>query len=185
MSFFSRSIATTDLVLRVERYPATSRLLHWLVALLVLATWPLGMVIQFTAKEVQLDFYMLHESLGFLVLWLMLLRIGNRLVARPPQPEGRAAERAAAGLVHGLLYVLLVVMPVSGFLATNAHGFPLVWFNLVPVWSPIGKTPEIAGIFSAIHGFSAWGLLALLALHLGAVLVHHAVRRDTTLYKML
>ncbi|WP_106754404.1 cytochrome b [Pannonibacter carbonis] len=185
MSVLSRSIAATDLVVRVERYPATSRLLHWIVALLVLATWPLGMVIQFTAKDVQLDFYMLHESLGFIVLWLMLLRIGNRLVARPPHPEGSAVQRAAAGLVHGLLYVLLVVMPVSGFLATNAHGFPLVWFNLVPVWSPIGKLPEIAGVFSAIHGFSAWGLLALLVLHLAAVLFHHVVRRDTTLYRIL
>lgn len=88
-------------------------------------------------------------------------------------------------MVHSLLYVLLIVMPVSGFLATNAHGFPLTWFGLVPVWSPIGKMPEIAWVFSAIHEWSAWVLLGLFALHLGAVLMHHVIRKDNTLHRMI
>ena len=173
------------LVLSVERYPGTSRILHWLIAVLVLATWPLGVVIKFVKNEVSLDFYMVHESLGFLVFWLMLLRVGNKLIARAPPAEGPAMERFAAASVHGLLYVFLILMPVSGFLATNAHGFPLVWAGLVPVWSPIGKMPDIAWTLSALHAFSAWTLFALFALHLGAVLLHHVIRRDNTLYRML
>lgn len=172
-------------VISVERHPATTRILHWIIAVLVLATWPLGMVIKFVKNEVSLDFYMVHESLGFLVFWLMLLRVGNKLVARAPPAEGPPIERFAATSVHGLLYLFLIVMPVSGFLATNAHGFPLVWAGLVPVWSPIGKTPDIAWTLSAIHAFSAWTLLALFALHFGAVLLHHVIRRDHTLYRML
>lgn len=185
MSVLSEALCPSEAVIRVERYPATSRILHWIVAALVLATWPLGFFIQFTKKEVSLDFYMVHESFGFLVLWLMLLRVGNKLIAKAPDPQGPAIERFAASAVHGLLYVFLIVMPVSGFLATNAHGFPLVWFGLVPVWSPLDKAPDIAGTLSAIHGFSAWILLLLFALHIGAVLLHHVIKRDNTLYRIL
>lgn len=185
MNVLSRAICPSEAVIRVERYPATSRILHWVVAVLVLATWPLGFFIQFTKKEVSLDFYMVHESFGFLVLWLMLLRVGNKLMAKAPDPQGPAIERFAASAVHGLLYVFLIVMPVSGFLATNAHGFPLVWFGLVPVWSPLDKAPDIAWTLSAIHGWSAWILLLLFALHMGAVLLHHVIKRDTTLYRIL
>lgn len=184
-NILSKATCPSEAVIRVERYPATSRILHWVVAVLVLATWPLGFFIQFTKKEVTLDFYMVHESFGFLVLWLMLLRVGNRLIATPPLAEGPAIERFAATAVHGLLYVFLIVMPVSGFLATNAHGFPLVWFGLIPVWSPLDKAPDIAGTFSAVHAWSAWILLLLFALHIGAVLLHHVIKRDTTLYRIL
>ncbi|PVB61124.1 cytochrome b [Labrenzia sp. 011] len=167
------------------RYTATTRILHWLVAGLVLATWPLGVVIGFVKQEVALDFYLLHESLGFLVLWLMLLRVGNMLIARKPPADGPYIERLAATTVHGLLYLFLIIMPVSGFLATNAHGFPLTWFGLLPVWSPIGKAPDIAWTLSGIHAWSAWILLGLFALHFAAVLFHHVIRRDHTLYKIL
>lgn len=183
-STLTRATCPTEAVIRVERFAATSRILHWIVAVLVLAIWPLGFVIKFTKKEVTLDFYMVHESLGFLVLWIMLLRVGNKLLVRAPQPEGPAIERLVASVVHGLLYLFLIIMPVSGFLATNAHGFPLLWFGLVPIWSPLGKTPDIAWTLSAIHGLSAWILLTLFALHIGAVLFHHVIRRDNTLYRM-
>lgn len=169
----------------VVPYPAVSRILHWIVAVLVLATWPLGLMIGFVKKEVSLDFYLLHESFGFLALWLMLLRVGAKLIAGAPPIEGSALERKAAHAVHGLLYLFLIIMPVSGFLATNAHGFPLSWFGVVPIWSPIGKTPEIAWTLSGIHYWSAWILFGLFLLHMGAVLLHHVIRRDNTLYRMI
>ncbi len=184
-SLFAQATCPSEAVIRVERFAVTARVLHWLVAVLVLAIWPLGFLIQFTRNEVTLNFYMVHESLGFLVLWIMLLRVGNKLLVRPPRPQGVFIERLAASIVHGLLYLCLIVMPVSGFLATNAHGFPLVWFNLVPVWSPLGKTPDIAWTLSGIHAWTAWTLLALFGLHIGAVLMHHVIKRDNTLYRIL
>jgi len=162
-----------------------TRILHWLVAALVLATWPLGMLIDFVKNDAKMDFYMLHEGLGFMVLWLMLLRVGNKLIAAKPPAEGPAIEQLVASTVHGLLYLFLIVMPVSGFLATNAHGFPLTWFGILPVWSPIGKSPDIAWTLSRIHAWSAWILLGLFALHFAAVLFHHVVRRDRTLERIL
>jgi cytochrome b561 len=169
----------------IARYGPILRIVHWLVAALVFATWPLGLMIGFVKDDVKLDFYLVHESLGFLVLWAMLLRIGVRLTGSAPASLGPAVERAAAASVHGFLYVFLILMPVSGFLATNAHGFPLKWFGLFTVWSPIGKMPDIAWTLSAIHEWSAWILLVLVALHIGAALFHHVVRRDDTLYRIL
>ena len=70
----------------IARYGSPARLLHWAVAVLVLVTWPLGLMIGFAKKDVVSTFYLLHESFGFLVLWLMLVRIGNKLTAKsPPQ----------------------------------------------------------------------------------------------------
>lgn len=171
--------------INVERYPAISRIFHWLVAALVLATWPLGFLIHLVKKDVAMTFYTFHEGFGFLVLWLMLLRVGNKLLVRSPAFEGPKLEQVAAHTVHGLLYLFLIIMPVSGFLATNAHGFPLKWFGLIDIWSPIDKTPNIAWTLSGIHFWSSWILLALFALHIGAVLMHHVIKRDVTLYRIL
>lgn len=173
------------MIATVVSYSGALRVLHWGIAALVFMIWPLGLMIGFAKQEVQLSFYMVHESLGFLVLWLMLARIGARLTSDAPALQGPLVERTAARLVHGALYAFLVIMPVSGFLATNAHGFPLVWFGLVPVWSPLGKTPDIAWTLSGIHEASAWTLLALVALHIGAALFHHVIRRDNTLFRIL
>ncbi len=168
-----------------QRYTPALRVLHWVIALLVLATWPLGAVIGFVKEDVKLDFYLFHESIGFIVFWLLLLRVGVRLIHGRPAHDAPPIEKYAAFAVHGLLYLFLVVMPVSGFLATNAHGFPLSWFGLFEVWSPIGKSPAIAGTFSAVHGWSAWILISLVGLHVAAALFHHVVRRDGTLMRML
>lgn len=167
------------------RYTGAMRIMHWLVAVLVLATWPLGMIIKFVRDDVKLDFYLLHESIGFIVLWLMLVRIGIRLTSRIPESKATDPLAFIGHAVHASLYLMLIVMPVSGFLATNAHGFPLVWFGVVPVWSPIGKTPDIAPLLSVFHEWSAWILLGLFAFHIAGVLFHHVLRRDETLYKIL
>ena len=177
--------STSQVTIIVERYPATTRILHWLISALVLATWPLGFVIHLVKNDVSMTFYTLHEGFGFLVLWLMLIRVGNRLLTRSPETQGPKMEKIAAHTVHGLLYLFLIAMPVSGFLATNAQGFPLHWFGLFEVWSPIGKSPDIAWTLSAIHFWCAWIILGLLTLHIGAVLMHQVIKRDVTLYRIL
>jgi len=169
----------------VTKYSRTVRILHWIVALLVFFTWPMGLMIGFAKDEVKLDFYLVHESAGFLVFWFMLVRIGARFYHRAPSLFGTTFERVAARTVHGLIYIFLIVMPVSGFLATNAHGFPLQWFGAIPIWSPIDKSPAIAPTLSEIHEWSAWIILGLLALHIMAAIYHHLIRRDATLYRIL
>jgi cytochrome b561 len=175
-----------SLIAAVDRYNPVARLLHWTVAVLVLAAWPLGMVIKFVKEDVKLTFYLLHESLGFLILWVMLARLAIRLlIPPPPEPPMPALFVHTARIVHILLYAALLIQPIFGFLATNAFGFPLHWFNLVEVWSPIGKRPDLAPRLLEVHVVLGWAILVLFALHILGVIFHHVIRRDTTLYRMV
>jgi len=167
-------------------YRPVAKGLHWVVVALLLVVLPLGAVIKFVKDDVKLSFYAVHESLGLLVLVIMLVRLAFRLANPPPPLVGLPAPmRVAATTVHWLLYAALIAMPVSGFLATNAWGFPLSWFGLIPVPSPIGENKEVAPLLSTIHATLGWTILVLFAIHLGAVLFHHVLRRDRTLYRML
>jgi len=158
---------------------------HWLVAVLVFAVWPLGKVISFVRDDAKTGFYLWHESLGFLVLWFMLARLCVRFLTHTPGHAQMPRMQAwLADTVHWALYLALIAMPISGFLATNAHGFALEWFGVLPVWSPIGESPGIAPILSAIHYWLSWTILALVALHITGVLFHRVVLRDATLDRM-
>lgn len=166
-------------------YSAPARWLHWLVAVLLFATLPLGLVIKFVAEEHKLTFYMLHESIGLVILWLMLARLAVRLIRPPaPRPPMPRWEASLAHLVHGLLYAVLIVQPIVGFLATNAFGFPLDWFWIVPVPSPLGENQELAPRLMAIHVALGYAILVLFALHIAGVLWHRLYRRDRILHRM-
>lgn len=172
--------------IETPRYSVAGRALHWAIALLVLVVLPLGAVIKFVKEDVKLTFYMFHESLGFLVIWFMLARWLVRLSRKPPPPVPMPAwEHRLAATVHWALYVALLLMPITGFLATNAFGFPLQWFGFLPIWSPIGKSPDLAPYLIGVHMVLGWTIVVLVVLHLGGVLHHHILRRDATLYRML
>ena len=163
-----------------------ARAFHWLVAILVFAVWPLGKVISFVRDDAKTGFYLWHESLGFLVLWLMLARLCVRFLTQTPgHGDMPRAQAWLADTVQWSLYLALIVMPISGFLATNAHGFPLDWFGVLSVASPIGKSPEIAPLLSAIHYWLSWATLALVVLHLAGVLFHRVILADRTLDRMI
>ncbi|MES1926615.1 cytochrome b/b6 domain-containing protein [Salinisphaera sp. T31B1] len=167
-------------------YHPLARAFHWLVAVLVFAVWPLGAVIEYVKDDAKTSFYLWHESLGFTVLWLMLARLCVRfLTRRPPRPAMPRWQAGLADSVQWALYLALIAMPISGFLATNAHGFPLEWFGLLPVWSPIGKAPDLAPVLSSIHGWISWTILALVITHVLGALYHRIWRHDDLLSRML
>lgn len=169
-----------------DHYHPLAKAFHWGVAVLVFAVWPLGAVISFIKDDAKTSFYLWHESLGFLLLWLMLARLCVRfLTATPPRPAMPRWQQGLADGVQWALYLALIAMPISGFLATNAHGFPLQWFGLLPIWSPIDKTPAIAPLLSTVHAWISWAILTLVALHVTGALYHRLVRRDDTLDRMI
>ena len=79
---------------------------------------------------------------------------------------------------------MLIAQPAVGFLATNAHGFPLDWFGLGTAPSPVGESPALAETLSAIHYWLAWAVLALVGLHVAGVLYHRVIRHDGVLARM-
>lgn len=171
-------------------YTRTARLLHWATALAVLAIAVLGLWIAWAPPQeeaLKLRLYNIHESLGISVLLLTLLRLVWRRRHPPPpiRPPPPALLHRAAFATHAALYALLLAMPVVGFLATNAWGFPLRWFGLIPLPSPLGRHEALAPLLTALHGWMALALGLLVALHAAAALWHHWGRGDDTLRRML
>lgn len=172
-----------------ERYTPIARAVHWATAAGVMLMAVLGFwMTLFEPADETLKYllYDLHENTGVTLFFLTLFRLWWRRNHPPPAlPAGLPpAMRAAAHGTHHLLYLLLLAMPVAGFLGTNAWGFPLTWWWVLPLPDPIGPNEALAPVFSTIHFWLAMLLIALVMVHAGAALWHHFIRRDDTLRRM-
>ncbi len=171
-----------------HRYSSVAIFLHWLIAALVLLQLLLVMAGDAVPRE-QAAFYRDgHKAVGMSLLVLTLVRIAWRLGHRaPPLPATmKRWERVLAGATHVLFYAALLILPLSGWLASSAAGRDISWFGLFN-WPllPIGGGREAAGMFMDVHRAVVKGLFALLALHVGAALKHQFFDRDNVLARML
>lgn len=158
------------------KYALSSRILHWLMAAIILFLLGLGIYMtDFLSKEApnRMEIYGLHKSLGALVLFLIVIRIVNRLAFKAPAlPETLAKwEKFAAHFAHALLYLLMIAVPLSGYLMSNSFGYPVNLFSL-PLPSLMEKNLELAPFFAEAHEVCAFALLGLVALHVVGVIKH-------------
>ena len=171
------------------RYVAPARWLHWLTAGSILVILTAGIWMTYfepVDQAVKRALYNIHESLGVTVFALALARLWVRW-RNPPPPlpaDLPAMMKLGANLNHLALYVLLIVQPVVGFLSTNAWGFPLAWFGVLPIPSPLGRHEVLAPILSQLHWFGALAMLLLLGIHIAAVIFHTFIRKDGMFARM-
>jgi len=169
-------------------YSATARTLHWITAALVLTLLPLGLVIANKwGGPLQDPLYDLHRSIGAVVIPLIILRLGYRLTHPPPPlPEDiPPLQQLAAGATHWALYALLIVQPFIGWVATSAYRAPITVFGLFelpPIWPQDRPLSERLFVVHALIGAAIAGLAAV---HIGAALYHHFVRKDRVLMRMV
>jgi cytochrome b561 len=127
----------------------------------------------------------LHKSIGLALLVLIALRLGWRLVHRPPRwPSSLgASQRALAHWGHRLLYAVMLALPVSGYVGSNLNGHGIRFFGLItlPAWGP--HLAAAAGALKLLHASLAWALIALVAGHV-ALAARHALRRDGLFERM-
>ena len=178
----------------VDRFSLVQRLLHWLLALLVIPALGVGMTLGWLGfdgardafgMEVTNALYTGHKTIGVLILALMTLRLVLRLIlgAPPPVPTLTSFERLASQAVQAAMYLVLLAMPLVGWLATAAGGYPVQFF----AWTLpglIAKDPALSEKLFELHGLLGWALLALLALHIGGALRHWLVKRDGVMRRM-
>lgn len=170
-----------------ERWGAFAQLLHWTIAVLIIGLALVGLTMDdLPNSPTKVKVYALHKSIGLTVLALVTPRLLWRLVdRRPPLPPGMPAwERILASLTHGLLYVAMFVMPLSGWLYNSASNFPLKWFNLFAVPALSGPDRELKHLAHEIHENTFYVIAVLFALHLAGALKHHFIDRDPTLARM-
>lgn len=171
-----------------NRWGAGARSLHWLMALLIIGLGLVGLYMSDLANSPQkIKIYALHKSIGLTVLALLLLRLAWRLADRRPADLPMPRWQAfAARAVHVLLYLLMLVLPLSGWTYNSASGYPLQWFGLFNLPSLTGGADAaLKGIAHTVHEYGFYLLALLLLAHVGAALKHHFVDRDETLVRML
>jgi len=171
----------------VMRYPAPAIVLHWLVALLIFMGFPLGIyMVDLPLSPDKLKLYSYHKWIGVTVFLLVAIRLSWRLTHTPPPlPDSIAAwQRRASAIVHGLLYLLMFAIPLSGWLMSSAKGFQTVWFGVLPLPDLIGKDKALGDLLAEVHKTLNFTLLALVVLHVGAALQHHFIDRLPFLQRM-
>ena len=172
---------------RLMRYSTPAIVLHWLMALLIFAAFPLGVYMhELPLSPDKLKLYSFHKWIGVTVLLLVAIRLSWRLTHTPPAlPDSVAAwQRRTSAIVHGLLYLLMIAIPLSGWLMSSAKGFPTVWFGVLPLPDLVGKNRELGDLLAGVHKALNFTLLALVILHVGAALKHHFIERQPFLQRM-
>lgn len=170
------------------RYTPLAKLLHWLLALLIVGLLGVGWYMVDLPVSVQrLKLFNWHKWAGITVLVLSALRLLWRLRHAPPALPASvpAWQRRAAGLTHGALYVLFFATPLLGWAYSSAAGFPVVWFGVVPLPDWLPRSRELAAMLKPWHGWLAYTLAALVVVHIAAALDHHWRAKDQLLRRML
>lgn len=169
-------------------YTRVAIVLHWLVALTVLCAFPLGMYMrELPLSPTKLQLYSYHKWLGISVLLLVATRLAWRIGHRPPPllPGMPRWQEIAAYATHHSLYLLMLVIPLSGWLMSSALGFSVVWFGVVPLPDLVGKDQQLGELLKDVHATLNFTLLALILVHAAAAVKHHLFDHDGTLARML
>ena len=161
------------------------KLLHWLMAVLILLMF---FALQgFNPGMSDADRTMMligHSSIGTIITMLMLIRISKRFVLKHERPrqDSLSKQATAAKLIHYGLYLLMVLVPLTGFLAANFHHLPVQLFGSIPLNG--NANAEIFTTLRLVHSTLVIALISLVTMHITAALLHKFVLRDHVLYSM-
>lgn len=171
-----------------ENYTRTAVSLHWIIALLIFTAFPLGVYMHdlpFSPDKLRL--YSWHKWIGVTIFLLALLRIFWRSTHRPPPLPAtmKSWERFAAEAVHYALYLLIIAIPLSGWLMSSAKGVQTVWFGVLPLPDLLAKDKALGDALKLLHVILNFTMLGLVIAHIGAALKHQFIEHDEILARML
>lgn len=165
-----------------------SRLLHWIMAMGLIGNLIYGKIIDgMPLSPGKLGALKLHKSIGMTLLLLVVIRLIWLLVRPRPAPlEGiKRWQLRLSKLSHELLYLCMIVMPMSGWVINSAANVPMSWFGLFQLPNILGPDDSIKQTASTIHEITAWVFIGLITVHIMAALYHHVVLKDSTLKRMI
>ncbi|WP_071333496.1 cytochrome b [Burkholderia contaminans] len=168
----------------VTRYPLSISLLHWLLAAALIGNLIVGLLLDDNEGLVSL-----HKSIGVAILVLVAVRIVNRLRTRrrlPPSvnPAG-SLNHFAERSVHGLLYALMLAIPVLGWMKTNAAGHTASCFGVFSLPALVPRNRELSHWLGELHALTAYGLAALVGLHVLGALAHKLFKSENVFPRIL
>ncbi len=173
----------------MQRYTKTAMVFHWLIALLIICAFVLGLVMTDIPglTPTKLKYFSWHKWLGVTVLALAALRLLWRLTHRaPPYPASMVVwQQSAANALHLLLYVLMFAVPLSGYFYTLSAGVPVVYLGLVQLPVLMDPNPDLKPVLKELHFWLDMTLALCVIAHFGAALKHSFVDRDGVMQRML
>jgi cytochrome b561 len=173
---------------RADRYATPAIALHWLMLLLIVAVYACIELRELFPKgsDPREALKNWHFMLGMSVFVLAWVRLAVHLFGPVPAivPEPSRWMKLSGQLMHAALYVLMIGLPIAGWLILSASGKPVPFFGL-QLPALVGENKELAEVFKDIHETGATVGYFLIGLHAAAALFHHYVVRDSTLRRML
>ena len=170
-----------------ENYGSLAKLLHWSIVILIIVQY----FIAEAADELpdgleKLQILSRHKSVGMLLLMLAVVRILWKLANKgQPVPVGTGALKKAAAAGHGLLYLLLLLQPISGWAMSSAANYPVAFFGWFQFPALVGANPPLHETLADVHEVLFYVLVAVAVLHILAALYHHFAMKDDVLKRML
>ena len=171
-----------------QRYTTIAIVFHWLVALLIIGAFTMGLVMtDMSLSPTKLKYYSWHKWAGVTILGLACLRLLWRLThPAPAYPASMPAwQKSSANVLHGLLYVLMFAVPVSGYFYTLSAGFPVVYFGLFELPVLIDKNEALKPVLQAVHFWLNMTLAGAVGIHIAAALKHQLIDLDGVLKRMM
>lgn len=169
------------------RYDGAAIALHWVTAALIVANLALGLsMVPLPISPRKLHWYLWHKSIGVTIFLLTSLRLAWRAMRPHPAPVPMPGwQRRAAVASHALLYLLLFLIPLSGWIYSSATGVQVVYLGVVPLPDLVPKDKALGDALRIVHLTLNSLLFAVVCIHVAAAVKHHFVDRDAALERML
>jgi cytochrome b561 len=181
----STTVDTNAAPAEVQQFTALSRILHWLTAILVFSTLLIGFTMVSTVTDYS-TLLAIHKTIGVVILAVVIIRVVNRLTHRPPPlpPTVGRFEHVIVVTSEMALYALLLAQPLVGWAMVSAAGRPIVVFGSlrIPRIAPVNI--DLFSVLRETHSVLAFLLVAVVAAHVSAVLLHSIALRDRMLARM-
>jgi cytochrome b561 len=173
----------------MQRYTNTAIILHWLIAILIIAAFFLGLTMTDIPglTPTKLKYFSWHKWMGCTVFFLVTVRLLWRLTHRAPAYPASMPQwqQTSAHALHHLLYVLMFAAPLSGYFYSLAAGVPVVYLGLFPMPVLIDPNPDLKPVLKAVHYWLNMGMAAIVVMHVAAALKHAIIDKDGILQRML
>jgi cytochrome b561 len=171
-----------------ENFGTVAKAFHWIMASVIIGLLAMGfMMAEMAPSPTKFKLYALHKSAGLTVFCLVILRLIWRLthvVPRIPDSLG-SVHRFLIKTSPFVLYSLMILMPISGFIMSDAGGHPVTFFGLYTLPNLFTKNPDLSKTAQLIHHYTAWAFIGILVAHMGATFYHHFILKNTILQRML
>lgn len=170
-----------------NKYGLIRKANHWVVGLIFIGLLATGVYMtEFATGSFKWDLYNLHKSFGVIVMLLIAIRIiWLKFDNKMDNSKFTKFERIASASTHGILYLLMLIIPISGMLMSMAKGYTVKVFDWFALPMLVEKNESLGNLMSAVHYYAGYFAIALVSVHVLAALYHHFIKKDDILKRMV